>query len=166
MSRWIAVAALAAMFSTGCQSSGNHVAGGRGGMDKTANGAGLGAAAGAITGAIIGHQTGNTGAGALIGAAAGGLGGGLIGNNMDRTEERDEAIAQANYAEASRQADARALSNGDVIYMAQQQVSDRIIIASIQNRGGRFAMDAQSVVHLQKSGVSDDVIQCMYRYSN
>ena len=133
-------------------------------VNKTTAGAGLGAGAGALAGAIIGNQTGNAETGALIGAALGGLGGGLTGNAMDKADERDAALAHASHVEAARRADARAMTNGDVIYMTKSGTSDRIIQSTIQSRGGRFQTDPQSIVMLQQNGVSDAVIQMMQRY--
>jgi uncharacterized protein YcfJ len=135
-------------------------------MNKTTAGAGLGAGAGALAGAIIGHQTGNAEKGALIGAALGGVGGGLTGHAMDKTDERDAAMAHASHTEAARRADQRAMTNSDVIYMTKSGTSDQIIIGTIQNRGGRFQMDPQSVVSLQQNGVSDGVIQVMQRHGS
>ena len=132
--------------------------------NKTGAGAGLGAGAGALAGAIIGHQTGNAGKGALLGAALGGVGGGLAGNAMDKADERDAALAHAAHTEAARRADQRAMTNSDVIYMTQSGTSDRVIIGTIQSRGGRFQTDPQSIVSLQQNGVSDTVIQHMQRY--
>ena len=149
---WVA-AVLVGLSATGCQN-----------MNKTTAGAGRGAGAGALAGAIIGHQTGHAEGGALIGAALGGLGGGLAGNAMDKTDERDAAIAHANHVEAARRADARAMTNADIMYMTRSGTSDRVIISTIQSRGGRFQMDPQSIVTLQQNGVSDTVIQVMQRY--
>ena len=133
---------------TGCASTGNY---------HTSRGAALGTGLGAATGAIIGHQSGNAGTGALIGAAAGALGGGLVGKVKDTEEERDVAIAQAAYLEHQQQA----LSNADVIMMAQNQLGEQVIISSIQSRGGRFDLSPQGLVMLKQSGVSDKVIEYM-----
>lgn len=146
------VASISCIAATGC----SH-------MNNTEAGALLGSGLGAATGAIIGHQTGHKGTGALIGAAAGGIGGALIGNAEDAREERDGAIAQAAYTEQARRADQLALTNRDVIDMAGSGVSDQIIINSIQNRGGRFDTDPQTIIALDQCGVSDEVIQVMQR---
>ncbi|MGH7201278.1 MAG: glycine zipper domain-containing protein [Planctomycetaceae bacterium] len=132
---------------TGCESM-NH-------MQK---GTGLGAATGAITGAIIGHQTGHRDAGALIGGLLGGVGGGLVGHNMDVREERDAAVAHAAHQDRLRTLDARAMTNADVVYMAQNGLSDQIIIGNIRHRGGRFDTRPEALVELTRQGVSEPVI--------
>ncbi|MEZ6048233.1 MAG: glycine zipper domain-containing protein [Planctomycetaceae bacterium] len=133
---------------TGCASTGNY---------HTTRGAAIGTGLGTVAGAIIGSQTGNAGEGALIGAAAGALGGGLIGNAEDAREERDVAIAQAAYQQQMN----NALTNNDVILMSQSQLSEQVIISSIQSRGGRFDLSPQGLVMLKQSGVTDGVITYM-----
>ena len=69
-----------------------------------------------------------------IGAATGALAGGLIGNADDAREERDAALAQANYEHQARIAQQYALTNSDVARMTQSGVSDSVIAGSIQSR--------------------------------
>ena len=80
------VAAILGLALAGCQN-----------MNNTQSGALLGTGLGATTGAIIGNASGHAGGGALIGAAAGALAGGLVGNAEDAREERDVAVAHAQY---------------------------------------------------------------------
>lgn len=118
-----------------------------------------GSGLGATTGAIIGHQSGHTGTGALIGAAAGALGGALVGDARQARAERDSAYA---YADAqAQQAALGAVTNTDVIYMAQNNLGEDVIINAIQTRGGRFDTSPQSLIYLKTSGVSDRVIAVM-----
>lgn len=127
-------------------------------LNHTEAGALVGTGVGAAAGAIIGHQSGHRDKGALIGAASGALAGGLIGNAQDAREERDAAIAQAHAAEAARQADLRAMTNDDLIKMAQSGVSDEVIIRAVQTRGGRFDLSPDGIIALKANGVSDPVV--------
>jgi hypothetical protein len=45
--------------------------------------------------------------------------------------------------------------------MATSGVSDNIICNEIRTKGGNFDTSPQSIVYLQRSGVSDTVIQAM-----
>lgn len=149
-SRTVLFAAVAGCLLTGCQN-----------MNRTQQGAALGTAAGAGLGAIIGHQTGNRDLGALIGAGVGGVGGAMAGNAQDAAEERDAAMAHAHHMEMTRNAEARAVTNADVVLMVQNRVPERVILATIQSRGGRFDTSPQAITHLHQSGVSEPVIQAM-----
>src|SRR5262249_24091675 len=77
-------------------------------MNNTQSGALLGTGLGATAGAIVGSASGHAGGGALIGAAAGAVTGGLVGNAEDAREERDAAVAHAQYANARSQVLAQA----------------------------------------------------------
>lgn len=134
----------------GCSSFGN-----------TEAGALVGTGLGATTGAIIGSESGHAGGGALIGAAAGAVAGGLAGNAVDAREERDAAVAQAQYHQAQAQAAQQAMTSSDVIDMVHAQVSDDVIISTLRSRGCRFSNDPQSIIQLKGQGVSDRVIQAM-----
>src|SRR5262245_64970259 len=96
-------------------------------MNNTQSGALLGTGLGATTGAIIGSESGHAGGGALIGAAAGALAGGLAGNAVDAREERDAAIAQAQYHQAQAQAAQQAMTTADVADMVHAGLSDDVI---------------------------------------
>src|SRR6476661_5014615 len=103
-------------------------------MNHTQQGAMVGGGLGALTGAVVGDATGHGPGGALIGAAVGALAGGAIGNSEDNRDEHDAAIMQAAYVRQQQQA----LTNFDLIRMAQSGLGDDVMIASIQTRGGRF----------------------------
>ncbi len=119
-----------------------------------------GSGLGALTGAIIGEGSGHAGTGALVGAAAGALGGALVGDAEKARAERDAAYAYAQNTQRQQQL-AGAVSNHDVVYMAQNGLGDEVIINAIQTRGGRFDTSPQSLINLKASGVSDHVIAAM-----
>lgn len=137
-------------------------------MSHTGAGAVGGTAIGAATGAIIGHHSGHAGGGALIGAAAGALGGALLGNAEDAREERNAAIAQAQYsraqtqyAQAQSRAMAQALTSSDVVNMTRNGVGDDTIINSLHARGCRFDSTPDNIISLRQQGVSDRVLTAM-----
>lgn len=149
--RWTAWTAAVALMMTaagaGCQ-----------GMNHTQNGALVGTGVGALGGALIGQHNGHTGRGAALGALAGGVGGALLGNAQDSRDERDAAIAQAHYSEQQRQAAATALTNADLVRMAQSGVGDEVIVQSVRSRGGSFDLRPDAIIALKQSGVSDRVL--------
>lgn len=120
----------------------------------------LGSALGGTTGAIIGHQSGQTAEGGLIGAAAGAVTGGLVGNVQDANAERDAVVAQASHVNQ-----VPALTNQDLVQMAQSGLGDTVIINAIQQRGGQFDLSPQGLIFLKSNGVSDAVIQDVQRSS-
>jgi hypothetical protein len=130
-------------------------------MNNTQTGAVAGTGLGAVTGAIIGEATGHPGAGALIGAATGAVAGGLVGNAEDAREERDAAVAHAQYENARNQAIARAVTEGDIVSMVRNHVGDDIIVNSIRTRGCLWDGTPESVIRLKNAGVSDRVITAM-----
>jgi hypothetical protein len=130
-------------------------------MNNTQKGAVVGTAGGAGLGAIIGKQLGNTGAGAAIGAVAGLAGGSLIGNAEDNKEQAEQAQAQAAYQQNVAARQARAVTNSDIISLAQEGVNDDIICNEIRTRGGNFDTSAQAIIYLQRAGVDSRVIQAM-----
>jgi uncharacterized protein YcfJ len=130
-------------------------------MNNTQSGALVGSGLGAATGAIIGEASGHAGGGALIGAAAGALAGGLAGNAADAREERDAAVAHAQYAQAQSQAIAQAVTDADVVTMTRSGVGDDVIINSIRTRGCRWNSAPENVIALKQQGVSDRVIEAM-----
>lgn len=140
--RFVAAAVLTAGLACGCSS-----------LSHGENGALAGGAIGAGTGAIVGHALGHTGGGALIGAGAGALAGGLIGHAEDKKEERAVAAATA----AARPP----LGIVDVVQMAQQHVSDDLIISNIRSTGSVYHLSAQDTIWLKQNGVSDRVVQEM-----
>lgn len=130
-------------------------------MSPTHMGALAGTGFGAATGAVIGSGSGNAGEGALIGAAAGALGGALLGNAEQSRMERDAALARAQNVEFQNHVMQTALTNTDVILMAQSGLGDDVIVNSIRTRGGRFDTTPQALVMLKNSGVSDAVVREM-----
>jgi outer membrane lipoprotein SlyB len=139
---------------------------GSGCANQTQTGALVGTGAGAGIGAIIGHQIGKEKEGALIGAAVGAASGALIGKKQDDKDEQDAVNRNVAYRENQRHAQERAMSNFDVIEMVQStQVSDAIVISSIQDRGGAFDTSPQAIISLKKAGVSDTVVMAMQRHN-
>ncbi len=136
--RLVAAALVPAVLACGCQS-----------MNNTEKGALTGGAIGTGAGALIGHATGHTGAGAVIGGLAGAVFGGAVGNDIDKDKARQERIAAA---------EARRLNIADVAQMAQQHISDAIIINQIRTTGSVYNLTAQEIVWLREQGVSEGVI--------
>jgi hypothetical protein len=131
-------------------------------MNNTEGGALAGGALGAGTGAVVGGATGHPGVGAAIGAGVGALTGGLIGHGIDESEKKQEAqIAAANAAAA-----ARALQLTDIVALAQQHVSDDIIIGQIRTTGSIYQLTAQQIIWLREQGVSEAVIAEMQATAN
>lgn len=144
---WILGATL--LLACGCQ-----------GMSHTETGLLGGAGLGAAAGALIGHATGNTESGALIGAGLGAAAGGLTGHAIDRAEQRAEqkAVDRMRYEQAVA---ASRMTLQDVIQMAQNHVSDDLIIETIRRRGATFNLTANDVITLRQQGVSERVVSYM-----
>jgi len=138
------------LFTCGCSS-----------MSNTEKGVGAGGLIGAGTGALIGHATGHTGAGALIGAGVGALSGGLIGNAVDESDKKTDAKIAA--AAAAQQGP---MGITDVVYLAQQHVTDEVIITQIRSTHAVFQLSAGDTVWLKQQGVSDAVVQEMLASAN
>ena len=138
----IAVLALA---QTGCSS-----------MNNTEKGVGLGGLLGAGVGTAIGVATGNPRAGAVIGGLTGAGVGGLVGNEADRTErkEKDKEIAAAGYAYDQ----AQPARIEEIVTMAKNGQSDRVIINHIQQNRMHFALGASDLNYLKQNAVPDTVI--------
>jgi hypothetical protein len=149
--RHVGAVLLPALLVCGCES-----------LNNTEKGAGIGGLIGAGTGALIGKATGHTGAGALIGAGTGALAGGLIGNAEDKSEKKAEA---AQVAAVQAQA-ARQMGIADVIHLAQNHVSDDVIISQIRTTGSRFQLTSNDTILLKQQGVSDAVVEEMLRSAN
>src|SRR5262245_33317604 len=116
-------------------------------MNNAEQGALGGGALGAGVGALAGSSTGHAGGGALIGGAIGALFGGLFGHAADKSEERVQAAAAA--------AQARALQLTDVATMAQQHISDDLIIGQIHSTGTVYNLQPADINWLKQNGVSD-----------
>lgn len=138
---------------------------GAGCANQTQTGALVGTGVGTGIGAVIGHQIGKGKEGAMIGAAVGAASGALLGKKEDEKEEQETINRNVAYRENQRHAQERAMSNYDVIEMIQSQVSDAIVISSIQDRGGAFDTSPQAIINLKKSGVSDTVVMAMQRHN-
>jgi hypothetical protein len=128
-------------------------------MSNTETGAGLGGLLGAGTGAAIGSATGHTGAGALIGAGVGALSGGLIGHGVDESERKAQLAAAANPPRGP-------LGITDVVTMAQNHVTDDLIISQIRSTGSVFHLSANDTIWLKQNGVSDCVVKEMLASAN
>lgn len=135
-------AAASALLCTGCQTA-NH----------TQTGALVGTGLGALTGAVVGAESGHSEGGAVIGALAGAALGSAVGAAEDAREERD-AIAQAHFNAQVRDS----VTNGDLVMMTRNGLSDEVIVSTIRAKGGRFDLSPQSVIALKNNGVSDAVI--------
>jgi len=122
-------------------------------MNNTERGAAAGGILGAGTGALVGGATGHPGAGALVGAGVGAVSGGLIGNAVDKSEQRQAALA----ANAPR----GPLGITDVAQLAQAHVSDGVIIQQIRASGAGSGSPQPIPIRLKQNGVSDAVIQEM-----
>lgn len=127
-------------------------------------GAMMGTGVGGVLGAMIGGQSGHAAGGAIVGALAGATVGGLAGNAEDAREERDVAVAQAQY-ERDR-AVQQAVTNMDLITMAQAGLSDPVIVNSVQTRGGQFDLSPGAIIELKNRGVSDNVILSIQSLNN
>ena len=132
-------------------------------MTPTERGVGAGGLIGAGTGALIGNATGHTGAGAVIGAGVGALTGGLVGNSIEQSEKKTQAQIAAAQAQATQ---ASQLGVTDVVQMAQQHVSDDVIISQIRSTGSVFRLSSNDTIWLKQQGVSDMVVQEMLSTAN
>ena len=150
MLKLFVVPALCAGLFSGCES-----------MNNTERGALGGGALGAGLGTFIGHQSGHKETGALVGGALGALGGAAVGKAKDNAEERDVYRDYAAHQAASREAEARAITNYDIVAMTQNRMSDTTIMKQIQSKGGRFDTSTQGIIRLQEQGVSERVINYM-----
>lgn len=124
--------------------------------NHTEAGAMVGSGVGGVMGALIGGQSGHAAGGAVVGALAGAAVGGLAGNAEDARDERDAAIAQAQYNQHV--AAQQAVTNVDLMTMAQAGLSDQVIVNAVQTRGGNFDLSPSAIIELKNRGVSDSVI--------
>lgn len=122
-------------------------------MSPTERGILGGGAIGAGTGAIIGSATGKTGAGAAIGTAVGAISGGLLGNEIEQSENRTKAEL------AAQQAPVRGpLSLQEVAQMAQQGISDQVIIGQIRSTRSIYNLTPNDIAWLKSQNVNDPVV--------
>jgi surface antigen len=127
-------------------------------MSNTETGVLGGAGIGAVLGGIVGHFCHNTAAGVAVGAVAGGVTGGVIGNQVDKKEQQ-----QAIQAVQAQQAAHGPIGLQEIATMAQNHISDQIIINQIQTSGAFFTLTVDQVTYLHQYGVSDAVIEFMQR---
>jgi surface antigen len=128
-------------------------------MNNTERGAATGGILGAGAGALVGGASGHPGAGALVGAGVGAVSGGLIGNAVDKSEQRQAALAATNPPRGP-------LGITDVAQLAQAHVSDGVIIQQIRATGSGFRLSSTDTIWLKQNGVSDAVIQEMLASGN
>ena len=144
--RWLAFAiAISALGQTGCST-----------MNNTEKGVGLGGLVGAGVGTAIGAATGNPKTGAVVGTLAGAGIGGIIGNDVDRADNKEKdrqgVVAAHAYAEAQPN------RVDEVVQMAKNGQSDRVIINHIRQNRMRFVLNANDLNYLKASSVPDGVI--------
>lgn len=130
--------------------------GGCAGMSNQDSGLLGGAAVGAVVGGIVGHIFHCTGLGVAAGAVTGGVGGAVVGNAIDKKETQQQV--DAIHAE---QAAHGPIGLQDIAQMAQNHVSDAVIISQIQASGTRFTLTVDQINYLHQYGVSDQVILFM-----
>jgi hypothetical protein len=141
MKRMLCMALLPLLATAGCENMSNTDKGVLGGG---ALGAGLGALAGGPR---------HAGAGALIGGAVGAVTGGLIGSSADQEQKaRAAAVAARTAGPAQLQ---------EIAGMAQNHISDGVIISKIRSDGYVFHLSGDDITYLKTYGVSDPVIMEM-----
>lgn len=125
-------------------------------MNNTEKGVGLGGLIGAGVGTAIGVATGNPKTGAVVGTLAGAGIGGIIGNDVDRADNKEKdrqgVVAAQAYAEAQPN------RVDEVVQMAKNGQSDRVIINHIRQNRMRFVLSANDLNYLKASSVPDSVI--------
>jgi hypothetical protein len=120
-------------------------------------GAAIGGVGGAGLGALIGEASGHTGEGALIGAAVGALTGAAVGDSIDQDQARRNAEIQARMGRQL----SGAVTPPDVIQMTQAGLSEELIATHIAANGVQQRLQANDLIALKNSGVSDRVINTM-----
>ncbi len=143
----------ALLFACGCSS-----------MSNTDKGLVAGGLLGAGAGALVGLALHNPAAGAAIGGVAGAATGGIAGAVADDQKARGytQGVRDAQATQVA-QVSARQMSINDVIQMAQQHISDELIIQQIRNTHSNFNLTASDVINLKQYGVSDPVVEEMQR---
>src|SRR5207248_4736002 len=97
-----------------------------------------------VIGTAAGIALRNPAAGAAIGAAGGATIGGLAGAAEDRREDKEKAQAMQEWkaVQAAQAAQAaKRLSLWDVITLAQQHISDEVIIQQIRSTASHFDLN-------------------------
>lgn len=129
---------------SGCESMGQ----------KTKSGALIGGIVGAGAGGIIGHQSGHGVEGAAIGAAVGAISGGLIGNQMDKSDQKAQAVNSSH------------LGMLQIVEMASEGVPDDVIIEEIRRTNSEYNLTSETITYLKENGVGDKVIDEMLAAGN
>jgi hypothetical protein len=131
--------------------------------NNTASGALMGGATGATIGALADRR--NPGAGALIGGVVGLITGGLVGNSIDQQNEarRQYYSAPPPYAAPP---PPPPLSIAGIKSMSKAGISDDTIINQINNTHTVYHLDANAIIALNNSGVSQRVISNMINTSS
>ena|SRR5581483_8532516 len=140
MKRVYAAALLPALLACGCAS-----------MNNTEKGAAAGGVIGAGTGALVGSAVHRPGIGALAGAGIGAVSGALVGNAIDENDRKNQARVAAATAPPP-------LGLTDIVAMAQQHISDTVIISQIRTTGSVYRLSPSDIEWLKANGVSDAVV--------
>lgn len=120
--------------------------------------AGTGALVGGGGGALVGGLMGG-GTGALIGGAVGAVGGAVIGYTLD---EHDRAVMQQKSPSTLNRIDkGEQLSVQDVKNMSRNGLKDDTIINQMKATSSTYSLNADQIIDLKKSGVSQRVIDYM-----
>lgn len=154
--------AVLAVVLTGCESPDGQ-------QNRTGTGALIGGAVGAAAGGLIGstshHNSGaNAAAGALIGGAIGAMTGGSIGHSLDQ-EEQARLRARAPQTD-QRVEHGQPLGIAEVKVMTKSGISDDVIISQIRTTHTLYQLSAADIIDLNKSGVSQKLIDYMINTPN
>jgi uncharacterized protein YcfJ len=156
--KFVAITALGALL-TGCVNP-----------DGTQNNAGSGALIGAGSGALLGASIGgrNAGPAAAIGAVAGLVAGSIIGNSVDEQDRADraEAAARARANTPPPAPQTQPPSIEEIKSMSRSGLGDNVIISQIKSSRAIYHLDANLIIDLKNSGVSQNVINYMINTPN
>ncbi|MCC6420476.1 MAG: DUF1269 domain-containing protein [Gemmataceae bacterium] len=134
-------------------------------MSNTDKGLLTGGALGGGAGALVGSAVGRPGAGAAIGAGLGAITGALTGSAIDQAEVRaeDRAVQRATATQVVQAGPSPSLE--EVVGMAQQHISDTVIVNAIRQSPAPYALAPNQIVWLKQQGVSDAVITAMQAHA-
>ncbi len=133
-------------------------------MSNTGAGAATGGIIGGTLGTLAGLAVGRPLAGAAIGAGAGAGLGAIAGNAEDRAEARENAAVQQAVAQQQQVAAQQQqvvigpVGLQEIAKMAQDHISDAIIINYIRNSGTTYNLRGVDIDYLKQQGVSDPVV--------
>ena len=140
-SHWLAIGVVPVLLVCGCES-----------MSHTDRGVLGGGVLGGAIGALAGGPR-HAGTGALIGAGTGAVVGGLVGNSADKEEKARAAAIAATFAGPAQLQ--------EIAGMAQNHISDAVIISQVRNSGLVYRLSGEDINYLKSYGVSDPVIMEM-----